>query len=196
MKKDIIISGVGGQGILSISAVIGIAALESNLFLKQSEVHGMSQRGGDVQANMRISSSPVYSDLISRKSADLILSVEPMEALRYIPFLNPDGWIVTNITPFNNISDYPDVEELMIELKKHSNLVLVDADKIAKECGTARAGNIVMLGAAAPFMDIRYEMLEFGIKKIFERKGEDIVQVNLKAFKAGMEVSGKVLAQR
>ncbi len=196
MKKDIIISGVGGQGILSISAVIGIAALESKLYLKQSEVHGMSQRGGDVQANMRISSTPVYSDLISRKSADLILSVEPMEALRYLPFLSPDGWIATNITPFKNIDNYPDEAKLFEELKKHPNLILVDADKIAKECGSARAGNIVMLGTAAPFMDIPYEMLEFGIRKIFERKGENIVQVNLKAFKAGNEISEGVLAGR
>ncbi len=194
MKKDIIISGVGGQGILSISAVIGIAALESKLYIKQSEVHGMSQRGGDVQANMRISSSPVYSDLISRKSADLILSVEPMEALRYLPFLSPNGWIATSITPFKNIDNYPDDDKLFEELKKHPNLILVDADKIAKECGSSRAGNIVMLGTAAPFMDIQYDMLEFGIRKIFERKGEDIVQVNLKAFKAGIEVSEKVLA--
>lgn len=194
MKKDIIISGVGGQGILSISAVIGMAVLESKLYLKQSEVHGMSQRGGDVQANMRISSSPVYSDLISRKSADLILSVEPMEALRYLPFLSPNGWIATSTTPFKNIDNYPDDDKLFEELKKHPNLVLVDADKIAKECGSARAGNIVMLGTAAPFMDIPYEMLEFGIRKIFERKGEDIVQINLKAFKAGREISEKVIA--
>ncbi len=196
MKKDIIISGVGGQGILSISAVIGIAALESKLYLKQSEVHGMSQRGGDVQANMRISSTPVYSDLISRKSADLILSVEPMEALRYLPFLSPDGWIATNITPFKNIDNYPNEIKLFDELKEHPNLILVDADKIAKECGSARAGNIVMLGTAAPFMDISYDMLEFGIRKIFERKGEKIVQINLKAFKAGREISEGVLAGR
>ena len=193
MKKDIIISGVGGQGILSISAIIGMAALESGLNLKQSEVHGMSQRGGDVQANLRISSDTIYSDLISHKRADLILSVEPMEALRYIPYLSPDGWIVTNITPYKNIPDYPDEESLFRELKKHKNHVLVDADKIAKECGTARAGNIVMLGAAAPFLDIKYEMLEYGIKKIFGRKGKDIVNINLKAFKAGVEISQSVL---
>ena len=193
MKKDIIISGVGGQGILSISAIIGMAALESGLNLKQSEVHGMSQRGGDVQANLRISSDTIYSDLISHKRADLILSVEPMEALRYIPYLSPDGWIVTNITPYKNIPDYPDEESLFRELEKYKNHVLVDADKIAKECGTARAGNIVMLGAAAPFLDIKYEMLEYGIKKIFGRKGEDIVNINLKAFKAGVEISLSVL---
>jgi indolepyruvate ferredoxin oxidoreductase beta subunit len=193
MKKDIIISGVGGQGILSISAIIGMAALESGLNLKQSEVHGMSQRGGDVQANLRISSDTIYSDLISHKRADLILSVEPMEALRYIPYLSPDGWIVTNITPYKNIPDYPDEESLFRELEKYKNHVLVNADKIAKECGTARAGNIVMLGAAAPFLDIKYEMLEHGIKKIFGRKGKDIVNINLKAFKAGVEISQSVL---
>jgi len=193
MKKDIIISGVGGQGILSISAIIGMAALDSGLNLKQSEVHGMSQRGGDVQANLRISSGVIYSDLISHKRADLILSVEPMEALRYLPFLNPDGWIVTNINPYKNIPDYPDEEELYSELKKHKNLVMVDAEKTAKECGTVRAGNIVMLGAGAPFIGIQYEMLESGIKKIFGRKGEDVVNVNLKAFRTGLEIAEKVL---
>ncbi len=196
MKKDIIISGVGGQGILSISAIIGMAALDSGLNIKQSEVHGMSQRGGDVQANMRISSGTIYSDLISHKRADLILSVEPMEALRYIPFLSPDGWIVTNIHLYKNIPDYPDEDALFSELKKHKNLVLVDADKIAKECGTARAGNIVMLGAAAPFLDIPYEMLESGIKKIFGRKGDEIVNINLKAFREGIKVSDRVISKR
>ena len=115
MKKDIIISGVGGQGILSISAVIGMAALDFNLNMKQAVVHGMSQRGGDVQSNLRISSDAIYSDLIARKSADLILSVEPMEALRYLPFLSPNGWIVTNTTPFRNIDNYPSEDALMEE---------------------------------------------------------------------------------
>lgn len=196
MKKDIIISGVGGQGILSISAIIGMAALDSGLNIKQSEVHGMSQRGGDVQANMRISSGVIHSDLISHNKADLILSVEPMEALRYIPFLNPAGWIVTNINPYKNIPDYPDEEALYSELKKHKNLVMVDAEKTAKECGTVRAGNIVMLGAGAPFIGIPYELLESGIKKIFSRKGGEVVNVNLKAFRAGLEIAEKVMKNK
>jgi indolepyruvate ferredoxin oxidoreductase beta subunit len=193
MKKDIIISGVGGQGILSISAVIGMAALDSNLNMKQAEVHGMSQRGGDVQSNLRISSDVIYSDLIARKSADLILSVEPMEALRYLPFLSPQGWIVTNTTPFKNIPDYPSEEAILEELNKHQNVVLLNADAIAKECGSVRASNIVMLGAASPFLDIPIELLKQGISKIFERKGAEIVDLNIAAFEAGEAVSEQAI---
>ncbi|TAJ11866.1 indolepyruvate oxidoreductase subunit beta [Marinilabiliaceae bacterium JC017] len=194
MKTDIIISGVGGQGILSISAVIGMAALDNDLHMKQAEVHGMSQRGGDVQSNLRISSEPIYSDLISLKGADLILSVEPMEALRYVPFLSESGWVVTNTTPFKNIDNYPSDEALMDELNSHPHVVLVDADAIAKDCGSARASNIVMLGAAAPFLGMPFEALEAGIRKIFGRKGEQIVDMNLKALRAGKEVAERVVA--
>ena len=116
MKKDIILSGVGGQGILSIATVIGWAALEENLHLKQAEVHGMSQRGGDVQSNLRLSSEPIFSDLIPKGECDLILSLEPMEALRYLPWLSRAGWIVTNTTPFVNIPNYPAIEDVMAEL--------------------------------------------------------------------------------
>ena len=85
MKTDIILCGVGGQGILSIATIIGEAAMKENLYIKQAEVHGMSQRGGDVQSNLRISSEPIHSDLIALGGADVIISMEPMEALRYLP---------------------------------------------------------------------------------------------------------------
>ena len=112
MKRDIILSGVGGQGILSIATVIGRAALAEGLQIKQAEVHGMSQRGGDVQSNLRISSSAIRSDLIPRGAADLIVSMEPMEALRYLPWLADDGWVITGITPLINIPNYPEGEAL------------------------------------------------------------------------------------
>jgi indolepyruvate ferredoxin oxidoreductase beta subunit len=99
MKTDIILAGVGGQGILSIAAVIGSAAVEENLFIKQTEVHGMSQRGGDVQSHLRISDQAIASDLIPLGRADLIISLEPMEALRYLPYLKKDVWIVTKSKP-------------------------------------------------------------------------------------------------
>ena len=185
MKTDIVLAGVGGQGILSIAAVIGLAAVSKNLFLKQSETHGMSQRGGDVSSHLRISESVVASDLIPLGAADLILSVEPMEALRYLPYLSPKGYVVTNLTPFNNITDYPNVDELIATVKSLPRVVALDADAIAKEAGSARASNIVMLGAASPYINISFESLEDGIRELFERKGTAIVESNLKALRAG-----------
>lgn len=191
MKTDIILAGVGGQGILSIAATIGMAALHNDLHLKQAEVHGMSQRGGAVQSNMRISDKPIASDLIPMGAADIILSVEPMESLRYLPYLKKGGWLVTNTTPFVNIPDYPEVEDVMAEVKKQKNFIVIDADAIASELGSKRSSNIVMLGAASPFFEISFESFEEGIRQIFGRKGEDIVNTNLKALRAGREFAEK-----
>ena len=191
MKTDIILAGVGGQGILSIAATIGMAALQENLYMKQSEVHGMSQRDGAVQSHLRISDQPIASDLIPYEQAQLILSVEPMESLRYLPYLAPEGWIVTNNKPFININDYPEYDGLIGEIQKISNHVLVDADQVAVDIGNKMASNIVMLGAASPFIGLKYEVLEAGIRKIFERKGERIIQTNLNALKSGRELSEK-----
>ena len=189
MKNDIILSGVGGQGILSIAATIGLAAVENNLYLKQSEVHGMSQRGGDVQSHLRLSDKPVFSDLIPYGSANLILSVEPMEALRYLPWLSEKGWLVTNSVPFINIPDYPRIEEILEEIRKIKNNIIVDADTIAKQAGSSRAGNIVMLGAASAFIDMPFESLKNAIRTLFEKKGEDTVRINLDALEAGRKLS-------
>ncbi|HYX09458.1 MAG TPA: indolepyruvate oxidoreductase subunit beta [Bacteroidales bacterium] len=191
MKTDIILSGVGGQGILSIAAAIGMAAIHENLFIKQAEVHGMSQRGGAVQSNLRISNTEIASDLIPHGQADIILSVEPMEALRYLPFLSSEGWIVTNTAPFINIADYPDSAVIMQELKKHKNLIALDADKIATELGTKKASNMVMLGAASPFMQLSEKACREGIRQIFERKGRDIIDLNLAAFDKGRKLAGE-----
>jgi indolepyruvate ferredoxin oxidoreductase, beta subunit len=189
MKTDIILSGVGGQGILSIAAVIGEAAVHQNLYMKQAEVHGMSQRGGDVQSNLRISNKPIYSDLISKGKANLILSLEPMESLRYLPYLSPNGWIVTNSTPLINITNYPEAVELQKALDAVPNKVVFDVDQIAKGVGSIRVANMVMLGAATPFLGIAYDEIENGIKRIFERKGPEIVALNLKALAAGKKVA-------
>ena len=188
MTNDIILSGVGGQGILSIAAVIGLAAIECDLYIKQAEVHGMSQRGGDVQSHLRISDRDISSDLIPLGKADLIISVEPMESLRYLPWLSEKGWLITNSTPYVNIPDYPPVDDILKEIRKVKNHMIVDADTIAKELGSARAGNIVMLGAASKFMQIPYPSLENAIRKLFIRKGERIVDVNLKALDAGRKI--------
>lgn len=191
MKSDIILSGVGGQGILSIATVLGEAAIKEGLYIKQAEVHGMSQRGGDVQSNLRISSDPIMSDLIPLGMADLIISLEPMEALRYLPYLSKEGWLITNSEPFVNIDNYPDMEKLQEEIARVKNHVVIDVDDLAKKVATARASNIVLLGAAAPFVGIDPEKLEDGIRRIFGRKGEEIVEMNLKAFRAGLEYSLK-----
>lgn len=187
IKSDIILSGVGGQGILSIAATIGMAALENHLKLKQAEVHGMSQRGGAVQSHLRISQNEIASDLIPLGSADLIISVEPMESLRYLPWLSENGWLVTNTTPFVNIPDYPDLNKILAEIEKLQHHIVINADEIARQVKSPRSSNMVMLGAASPFLDIPYESLEIGIKKIFGRKGEKIVQLNIDALKVGRE---------
>lgn len=187
MKNDIVLSGVGGQGILSIASIIGLAAVERNLFLKQSEVHGMSQRGGDVQSHLRLSDKDIFSDLIPYGKADLIISVEPMESLRYLPWLSKSGWLVTNSEPFINIDDYPPVEELLEEIRKIKNHKIINADSIAREAGSSRSGNMVILGAASLHIDMPIGYLENAIRKFFAPKGEEIININLKALRAGRD---------
>ncbi|NWF88138.1 MAG: indolepyruvate oxidoreductase subunit beta [Ignavibacteriaceae bacterium] len=191
MKTNIILAGVGGQGILSIAAVVGMAALENNLYLKQSEVHGMSQRGGAVQSHLRISDKEIASDLIPEGTADIIISVEPMESLRYLPWLKENGWIVTNTTPFVNIPDYPNIQDLIGAIEKFPHQISLNADEIARQVKSVKSSNMVVLGAASPFIDIPYASFENGIRQIFGRKGEKVVQLNLNAMKAGREFSEK-----
>jgi indolepyruvate ferredoxin oxidoreductase beta subunit len=185
MKIDIILAGVGGQGILSIASIIGYAAVKKGLTLKQAEVHGMSQRGGDVQSHFRLADHEIASDLIPQGQADLIISVEPMESLRYLPWLSKEGWLITNDQPFVNISNYPETEKLFAELEKLPHKVVINADKVAKELGSARSANMVILGAAAPHIDIPFEDIENAVSEVFARKGEDIVNINLACLRAG-----------
>ena len=187
MKTDIILAGVGGQGILSIASILGDAALMENLYIKQAETHGMSQRGGAVVSHLRISDKVIYSDLIPQGMADLILAVEPMEALRYLPFLKADGYVVTNTAPFQNIANYPNQLEIIAEVQKQPRYIAVDADGIAIDVGNKKASNMVMLGAAAPFIQIASEKIEEGIKHVFGKKGAETVKVNLDAFRAGRQ---------
>ncbi len=195
-KKDIILAGVGGQGILSIAAVIGYAAIQSGLYLKQSEVHGMSQRGGDVQSHLRISEKQIASDLIPQGKADMIISVEPMESLRYLPFLHENGWLITNSQPYVNIANYPDKDKIMEEIKNLHNHIILDAENIAKKLGSARAANMVILGAAVPFLNLDPDKLEEGVKFLFGKKGEDLVTLNINALNAGREISDDKLKNR
>ena len=193
MKKDIILSGVGGQGILSIAAVIGQAALKDGLYLKQADVHGMSQRGGDVQSNLRLSDRPIASDLIPTGKCDLIISLEPMEALRYLPYLDEEGWLVTNAVPFVNIPNYPSEDAVKAEIERLPHHILLDVNQTAKEVGSPRVANIVLLGATIPFLGIGYDKVQASIREIFERKGESIVEMNLNALEAGKAIAEKMI---
>jgi len=189
MKTNIILSGVGGQGILTIAAILDTAAIHQDLNIKQSEIHGMSQRGGAVHSHVRISDKEVYSDLIPKGKADLILSVEPMESLRYLPYLKEDGWLITDSKSFDNILDYPDESKLIEEIKAHKNTLVIDATKIAKELGNSRAANIILLGLAANKIPLPKESLIDAIKLLFAKKSERIVDLNIKAFNVGEELA-------
>lgn len=187
MKTDIILCGVGGQGILSIATIIGEAAMNENLFIKQAEVHGMSQRGGDVQSNLRISSDPIFSDLIPKGGADVIISMEPMEALRYLPWLKQDGWVITSSAPFINIPNYPDLEVVKADLSRLPHVISLDIERMAKDNGTPRSANVILLGAAQQALGIEYDKLEDAIRRVFGRKGEAVVEANIKALALGRE---------
>jgi len=191
MKKDIILAGVGGQGILSIAAIIGTAAMGADLYLKQAEVHGMSQRGGDVQSNLRLSDKPVASDLIPRGQADMIIAVEPMEALRYISMLSEDGWLITNSTPYVNIKNYPEIEKIYEEIKALPNHIIINADDIAKDLGNKRAANMVILGAALPYLGMDVKLFHDAIRTIFGNKGDDVVKLNIDALQKGMDFASE-----
>ena len=185
MKKDIILCGVGGQGILSIATIIGEAATKAGLNLKQAEVHGMSQRGGDVQSHLRLSDAEIYSDLIAEGSADMIISMEPMESLRYLPYLAADGKIVTSNKPFVNIPNYPEMADVTSALESLPS-VAMDIEEVAKNAGNARGANMVLLGMAARYLQILTpDQLCDAIRTIFARKGEAVVEANIKAFQAG-----------
>ena len=162
MKTDIILSGVGGQGILSIAAIIGEAALAENLYIKQAEVHGMSQRGGDVQSNLRIADRPINSDLIASGNADVIIS------------------------PFVNIPNYPEEKVLKAELQKLPRVIMLDVNELAKEHNLPKCANVILLGAAAKSLQIiGYSDLEKSIARVFAHKGQAVIEMNLKALSIG-----------
>lgn len=192
MKQDIILCGVGGQGILSIATVIGEAATAAGLHLKQAEVHGMSQRGGDVQSDLRLSTEPICSDLIPRGSADIIISMEPMEALRYVQFLSHEGVVITSARPFVNIPDYPAVEVIDAQLDALPHVLKLDIDETAKQAGNPKGANMVLLGMAASRLNIlSADGLREAVGRIFARKGESVVESNVRAFDAGLSAAQK-----
>jgi indolepyruvate ferredoxin oxidoreductase beta subunit len=189
VKFDIILAGVGGQGVLSVSAIIASSAMHEGLFVKQSEVHGMSQRGGAVLANLRLASAPIASDLIPLGSASLVLSMEPLESLRYLRYLSPEGAVITSTNPMVNIPDYPDLEGLLAKVRTLPSARLVDGERLARAAGSARATNMVMVGAASHRLPVKVETLEHFIETVFAPKGPKVVDINLKAFRAGREAA-------
>jgi indolepyruvate ferredoxin oxidoreductase beta subunit len=185
MKYDILLCGVGGQGVLSIAAIIAQAAVKEGLEVKQSEVHGMAQRGGAVQAHLRISATPIYSDLIPKGAASLILSMEPLESLRYLPYLSKEGVLLTAREPVVNIPHYPDIESVLSVIEKYPHHRIISAVEIARKIGFPRSSNIVLVGAASKFLPLSPESLKGVIEELFRRKGDGVVQSNLAAFEAG-----------
>lgn len=187
MKYDVLVAGVGGQGVLSISAIIASSAMKEGLYVKQSEVHGMSQRGGAVYTNLRISDSEIYSDLIPQGTASMLLSMEPLESLRYLSYLSSESHLITSSNPEVNIPDYPDLDELLNHIRSFGKAKIIDAAKLAREAGSSRATNMVIAGAASHFLPLKQKTMEQLIKDMFKRKGEKIIETNLKAFHLGRQ---------
>ncbi len=189
MKCDIVLAGVGGQGVLSLAMAIASGAMEEELFVKQAEVHGMAQRGGAVMATLRLSDREIASDLIPRGTASMILSMEPMESLRYLAYLAPQGTLITSTNPVLNIPDYPDINELVGKIRSLPRAICIDAEKLARSAGSVRATNMVMVGAAMRLLPIKHETMEAAVRAIFARKGDDIVGINLRALRAGRDAA-------
>jgi indolepyruvate ferredoxin oxidoreductase beta subunit len=177
--------------VLSVAAVIALGAKNSGLSVRQSEVHGMAQRGGAVQAHLRLSDRTIVSDLIGKASADMILSMEPIESLRYLEYLKADGVLITSSDPVKNIPNYPDLEEIYARIRSLPSSRLIPAADLAQGAGSARATNMVMVGAASAHLPIQEENLLAAIEELFARKGEKVITANEQAFKLGRELLAK-----
>jgi indolepyruvate ferredoxin oxidoreductase beta subunit len=184
-RADIVLAGVGGQGVLTAAGLLAEAARRSGLTVKQGEIHGMSQRGGAVTANLRMADGGVASDLIARGSATMILSLEPVEALRWLPYLDESGVVVTSSSPVENIPDYPALAEVLAALSRLPRAVVVDADRLAREAGSGHANNVVVLGAASALLPFSADLLREVVGEYFRARSARLEDLNLKAFDAG-----------
>jgi indolepyruvate ferredoxin oxidoreductase beta subunit len=196
VKVDIVLAGVGGQGVLSLAGIIAHSAMKEGLEVKQSEVHGMSQRGGAVMAHLRIADGPIYSDIIGRGDADMILAMEPVESLRYLDYLAKGGTVITNTAPVVNIPDYPDLEAFLERVRALPQTVLVDAERLAKAAGSPRAANMVLVGAASHLLPVSLETIRRAVEELFSAKGAEVVRVNLEALRLGREAFEHASARR
>lgn len=187
MKYDIIVAGVGGQGVVSVGAIIARSAIRSGLWATQSEVHGMAQRGGSVISHLRLSRAPIESGTIGHGHADLLIGMEPVESLRHIDFLRPTGDLLVSTNPIRNIPFYPDLDKILGSIRKLPNTATVDAERIARQAGSARAANIVMIGAASHVLPIAESHIRRVIEEWFGSKGAKVVRTNLDAFALGQE---------
>ena len=185
MTYDILLAGVGGQGVLSLAAIIAESAMAEGLFVRQSEVHGMSQRGGGVSAHLRLSDTKIAGDLIPRGKADMILSMEPLESLRYLEWLKADGALISASEPFTNISNYPDLEMLYKKIALLPKVHLVKTAELAKQAGNAKAVNMVLSGAALKFLPLKLQTVENSVQRRFAQKDPKLVEINLKALELG-----------
>ena len=185
MICNMILCGVGGQGVLSLAAIIAKASLSAHLNVRQSEVHGMSQRGGEVSSHLRIGNEEIVGDLVPSGTADLIISMEPMESLRYLNYLKPSGIVITASEPVKNISNYPDVNAVYAKIAEIPGSICLEAESLAEAAGSRRASNMVLIGAASSFLPLETDGLQNAIRETFASKGESIVETNLKAFDAG-----------
>ena len=185
MICNMILCGVGGQGVLSLAAIIAKASLSAHLNVRQSEVHGMSQRGGEVSSHLRIGDEEIVGDLVPSGTADLIISMEPMESLRYLNYLKPNGIVITASEPVKNISNYPDVNAVYAKIAEIPGSICLEAESLAEAAGSRRASNMVLIGAASSFLPLETDGLQNAIRETFASKGESIVETNLKAYDAG-----------
>jgi indolepyruvate ferredoxin oxidoreductase beta subunit len=189
VKYDVILAGVGGQGVLSVAAIIALGAMKDGLSVRQSEVHGMAQRGGAVQAHLRLSDRRIVSDLIGKASADMILSMEPMESLRYLEYLEADGVLVTSADPVKNIPNYPDTERIYEQIRALPSSRLIGSAELAAQAGSARSTNMVMVGAASAYLPVKEKSLLAAIEDLFSRKGMKVVETNRRAFQLGRDTA-------
>lgn len=185
MECNLILSGVGGQGILTIARALSTAALRRGLYVKQAEVHGMSQRGGEVQSHLRISTRELCSDLVPLGRADLVVAVEPLEALRYVHYLREEGVLLASTNALVNIDNYPAIESLLDRIAAFPSHVLIDADRLARAAGSSRTANVVLLGAASLFVPLDTQLLEDTVVEMFASKGPAVADMNRRAYRIG-----------